>query len=180
MDNTMLLRLAMVLQDKAPSTLDKYTCKLSLSILLDYRDGISIDELCDKINEQFKLDFTVEEISTAIQRKGSPSIINDRGILKITDKAAKALQQSDSLAEELRRIIRQFVEASDNEIDEDKLFNLLMDYLYTCFNSNVDNLLTLFDKKSISTQNAVFEASNEEIAIINEFLSWENKEKDNR
>ena len=43
MDNNMLLRLAMVLQDKAPSTLDKYICKLGASILVDFNEGISID-----------------------------------------------------------------------------------------------------------------------------------------
>ena len=178
MDNSMLLRLALVLQNKAPSTIDKYICNISASILMDYRDGVSVDSLCEKINDEFSLDFTIPEITDAIQRKGSSLITNENGLLRLTDKAAKTLQQSDSLTEELRQIIRQFADVSPNNVDINKLYNLLIDYLYACFNSNVDNLLALFDKKEVTTQHAVFEASNEEVALINSFMAWDNKEKD--
>lgn len=179
MDNNMLLRLAMVLQDKAPSTLDKYICKLGASILADFNEGMSLDELCEQINDQFNLDFTIEEISSAIERKGtSSSLILRNGSVKLADKALKALETSNSLAGELKGIIRQFAEVSESDVNEGELQDLLTTYLYACFNSNVDNLLALFDRKPISTQNSVFEATNEEIALVNEFLSWENKEKD--
>ncbi len=179
MTETMLLRLAMVLQDKAPSTLDKYICKLAASILVDFDEEITIDELCGKINEQFNLDFTIEEISSAIERKGpSSSLIIHNGSVKLVEKAAKALKKSNSLAGELKEIIRQFAEASETDVNEAELQNLLTTYLYACFNSNVDNLLALFDRRPLSAQNSVFEASNEEIALINEFLSWDNNEKD--
>ena len=70
-----LLRLAMVLQDQAPTTLNKYICKLAEVVLLDYPDGINIFQLDEILNNQFNLSFTEEEIRTAISKKGQKRII---------------------------------------------------------------------------------------------------------
>ena len=70
MTETMLLRLAMVLQNQAPSTLNKYICKLAEAILMEYPDGLSVYALQEALVEHFNLSFTEEEIEEAISKKG--------------------------------------------------------------------------------------------------------------
>ncbi|WP_417053822.1 hypothetical protein [Dysosmobacter sp.] len=76
MTETMLLRLAMVLQNQAPSTLNKYICKLAEAILMEYPDGLSVYALQEALVEHFHLfeqkvspgvnafEATAEEITT--------------------------------------------------------------------------------------------------------------------
>lgn len=70
MTEAMLLRLAMVLQNQAPSTLNKYICKLAEAILMEYPDGLSVYALREALIEHFNLSFTEEEIEEAILKKG--------------------------------------------------------------------------------------------------------------
>lgn len=65
----MLLRFAMILQSQAPSTLNKYICKLAEAVLIEYNTGLSLYSLGQIINSQFNLAFTEEEIDTAILKK---------------------------------------------------------------------------------------------------------------
>lgn len=173
-----LLRLAMVLQDKAPSTLDKYICKLATSVLVDYPEGLKKSALSQKLNEQFNLDFTESEIENAITRKGANDIRDEAGLYYVSDKTARLMQNSVSLSDSLEKTIDRYLENCGHKKDARTVHELLMKYLYYCFNSNVDNLLSLFDRKEISPHNAVFEGSNDEILIINEFLSWADNDKD--
>ena len=64
-----LLRLAMVLQNQAPSTLNKYICKLAEAILLDSSEGMTLFVLSNSLNAQFNLSFTEEEVKQAIAKK---------------------------------------------------------------------------------------------------------------
>lgn len=178
MDEEKLLRLAMVLQNQAPSTMEKYVCQLGASILVEYPNGIVLDELCEKMNEQFNLSFTIDEIRNSIQRKGSSSLIVEGDVVKLSEKAFNQVVQSKTLSEEFHEILKKYIESTDKAIDENKLYSFLLEYLYTCFNSNVDNLRALFDARGEFPQSAVFEGSDEEIDQINAFLSWDNKEKD--
>ena len=173
-----LLRLAMVLQDKAPSTLDKYICKLATSILFDYPEGLNKTALSQKLNEQFNLDFTEREIENAIQRKGASTIKIEADLYYITDRTARLMQNSVSFSDSLERTINRYLQASGREENGKAVHELLMKYLYYCFNSNVDNLLSLFNKKEISPESAVFEATNDEIITINGFLAWPDNDKD--
>lgn len=49
MTEQMLIRLAMVVQDQAPSTLNKYICKLAEAILIEYPEGLSLFDLEEAI-----------------------------------------------------------------------------------------------------------------------------------
>lgn len=64
-----LFRLAMILQNQAPSTLNKYVCKLSEIVLSECPDGLSLDNLTETVEEQFNLTFSPDEIRTAIEKK---------------------------------------------------------------------------------------------------------------
>jgi len=86
-----IIRLAMVLQNQAPSTLDKYVCKLAEVILYEQSDGMDAASLSTAINEQFSLSFTYTEISHAISRKSNQRIITSRRVYYLEPKARKSL-----------------------------------------------------------------------------------------
>lgn len=172
-----LLRLAMVLQNQAPSTLNKYICKLAEAVLLDYPDGVSLFNLSNSLNTQFNLAFTEEEIKQAISRKGQNRIIEDNGLYTLSASAHKKLLLQTTISEDLNKIVDEFLQVFSLEKTSEQITALLLKYFYYCFNSNVDNLLSLFENRVASVSTA-FEASTEDITIINDFITWDNAKKD--
>lgn len=177
MTEQMLLRLAMVLQNQAPTTLNKYICKLAEAVLLDYPDGISLFDLSTSINTQFNLAFTEEEIVQAIVQKGRSSIVKEGGVYRLSAAAQRKLVMQSSLSEELTQIVQSFCETFELKDSATDVSSLLLRYFYYCFNSNVDNLLSLFEKRATPDTSA-FESSAEDITIINCFITWDNPQKD--
>ena len=177
MTEQMLLRLAMVLQNQAPTTLNKYICNLAEAVLLDYPEGISLFDLNGLLNTQFNLAFTEEEIIQAIVQKGRNRIVNEGNVYKLTQATQRKLSMQSSISEELTQIIQSFCESFGLENTATDVSSLLLRYFYYCFNSNVDNLLSLFEKRTASDANA-FESNAEDIAIINCFITWDNPQKD--
>ena len=84
MTEQMLLRFAMILQSQAPSTLNKYICKLAEAVLLEYHEGLRLYELNQAINSQFSLAFTEEEIEAAIAKKGQGRILVSNGTYSLS------------------------------------------------------------------------------------------------
>lgn len=176
MTETMLLRLAMVLQNQAPSTLNKYICKLAEAILMEYPDGLSVYALQEALVEHFNLSFTEEEIEEAISKKGQNKITMSDTLVFLLPTAQKSLELQPLLSEELNAVICEFVNVFPHCGTKETVSALLLKYLYFCFNSNVDNLLHLFEQKVSPGVNA-FEATAEEITTINEFITWDNSKK---
>lgn len=172
-----LLRLAMILQNQAPSTLNKYISKLAEAILLDFQDGATLFELSSSFNTQFNLAFTEEEIKQAIAKKGQGIIIKSDGKYKLSSSAQKKLLLQTTISEDLTKIVEEFIKAFSLKKSSELITSLLLKYFYFCFNSNVDNLLSLFEKKVEDIATA-FEGSIEEITIINDFITWKNPKKD--
>ncbi len=171
-----LLRLAMVLQNQAPTTLNKYICKIAEAVLLDYPDGISLYDLSNCMSKQFSLDFTEEEIKEAISKKGNNRIISSGTVLKLTASTQKKLAMQTSLSKELEDIIDTFIAAFSVEKQAQEISALLLKYFYHCFDSNVENLLSLLEMHTAVKANT-FEASVDEIAVINDFIAWDNPQK---
>ena len=177
MTEQMLLRFAMILQSQAPSTLNRYICKLVEAVLLEHQTGLSSHALSQAINTQFNLAFTEEEIETAILKKSQGRILIANGVYSLSTSAIQSLSTQQPLSRKLDAIISKFVREADIDTPVSEVASLLLKYLYYCFNSNVDNLLSLFAEK-ITYGVESFEASAEEIAIINAFVAWEDSEKD--
>ena len=67
MTEQMLLRFAMILQNQAPSTLNKYICKLAEAVLLEHNTGLSLYALSQAINSQSRVLGVVSKLSRGIQ-----------------------------------------------------------------------------------------------------------------
>ena len=178
MNEQMLFRLAMILQSQAPSTLNKAICKLAETILCDHEDGLSIAELQDSINQQFNLAFSSEEIKNALDRKARNEVFFIKDKVLIRDHVKQKVLAETPFSESLRQVVEKFCSVYSCEMKTEEISDLLIRYLYYCFNSNVDNLLSLCDRRMMETATSSFDATNEQIAVINGFITWENQEKD--
>ena len=177
MTEQMMTRLAMVLQNKAPSTLDKYIQKLTENILLDFQNGLSLFEIEKELNEQFNLSFTTTEIKNALNRKTNKTVQNNGEKYYISEKTRADLLQRETIAETMKKHVisfkQQYPECTSSVETIEKA---LLSYLYFCFNSNVNNLLMLLNRTEKSIQFSD-DFSNEDIKIIEVFIEWDNNEK---
>lgn len=67
MTEQMLLRFAMILQSQAPSTLNKYICKLVEAVLLEHQAGLSLYTLSQAINKVGPLSKPFSEYTTSLK-----------------------------------------------------------------------------------------------------------------
>jgi len=171
-----IIRLAMVLQNQAPSTLDKYVCKLVEVILFEQSDGMDIANLSAAINEQFSLSFTFTEISRAINRKSNHRVKCSNGTYYLAPTIRESLASLPTIESQLRSYVNTFVDEVKPTWSSKDVYDLLMRFLYYSFNSNVSNLLTLLNKGQVSN-GVVFEATNDELVVVNSFISWDNDSK---
>ncbi len=176
-----LLRLSMILENQGATTRDKYICKFAEYILFDSeKNEQSSLEICTRIKNKFLLEFDITEIETAIKAKGRGRIVKNGLYYQLSEKTANQLAAQSSALEKLKYYLKLFSDER-TDFDENALLSLIQSFLYYCFNSNAQNLLTIMDgdseKISFLRFNSEFNPSSEEIEIINEFLRWENDDK---
>jgi hypothetical protein len=177
MTEQMMTRLAMVLQNKAPSTLEKYIQKLAENVLVDYENGLSLLELEKEILDKFNLSFSTKEIQNALKQNSNKSIHFNKEKYFITEKTRSDLLKLEPITNTLKKQVTNFLKQhEDFNYPATQIENSLLSYLYFCFNSNVNNLLSLLNKedKQLSYSD---EFSDEDVEIINEFIEWDNDEK---
>lgn len=173
-----MMRLAMVLQNQAPTTLDKYITNLVENILFNHPKGMDVVSLAKSLNDQFNLSFTVDEIANALKKKGAKRIILESGNYSLSPKVKNSLSKKTTPLQTLEALIELFLESEQLDYNTENFSKLLKKYFYFAFNSNIENLLFLINKSDININSFSFEADNEEIQIINRFLMWNNAEKD--
>lgn len=177
MTEQMMTRLAMVLQNKAPSTLEKYIQKLAENVLVDYENGLFLLELEKEILDKFNLSFSTKEIQNALKQNSNKSIHFNKEKYFITEKTRSDLLKLEPITNTLKKQVTNFLKQhEDFNYPATQIENSLLSYLYFCFNSNVNNLLSLLNKedKQLSYSD---EFSDEDVEIINEFIEWDNDEK---
>lgn len=168
--------MALVLQNQAATSLEKNLCSIVTVVLLDSQEStLSIDTIAVRIKEKFSLDFDCGEIRNAIIKKGNGSVTLDNFGASLTTPARLRFEREDTLQQRLSLSIRRFM--SEYSLKADFNFeNLVVSYIYHSFNTNTNNLLYLLKYRSIP-EDAKFNATNEEISALNDFLNWEDKEK---
>lgn len=171
------LRLALALDNQTATTVDKYTCKLVECVLFDTKGtGLTSVELCKQIKDQFQLEFDILELENAIKTKSKGRIICINQQYQLSPKALNQLAKLKDPISLLNEYVRQFLLISNKECSQETLSEKLQEYLYYSFNSSVENLLSLLEIKPIDNING-FSASNDMVQLINEFIIWDNADK---
>lgn len=177
MNEDKVLRISLIMQDQSATTVDKYICKL-VEFVIYTSEGklLTAVDLCKSINEQFKLEFDVDELKKAIKNKSRGRIVYINNAYSITEKVEEQLSEQVDPITMLKEYINQFIEECNKQYDKDELLNELQKYLYYSFNSSLSNLLGILDNKPLSAMNELI-VSNELVVQINEFISWDNDGK---
>ena len=176
-----LLRLAMKLENQGATTRDRYICKFVEYVLFDSeKSELSSLEICTCIKNRFQLEFDLTEIEAAVKKRGIGRLEETQGYYRLTPKVANQLSSQKSSLDQLRSYLTLFSQDRPN-VDIEATLMLVQKYLYFCFNSNASNLLSLIGENpkhiDSTTFTAEFNPSQEEIDIINDFIHWENAEK---
>lgn len=176
-----LLRLAMILENQGATTRDRYICKFVEYVLFDSeKSELSSLEICTCIKNRFQLEFDLTEIEAAVKKRGIGRLEETQGYYRLTPKVANQLSSQKSSLDQLRSYLTLFSQDRPN-VDIEATLMLVQKYLYFCFNSNASNLLSLIGENpkhiDSTTFTAEFNPSQEEIDIINDFIHWENAEK---
>ena len=176
-----LLRLAMILENQGATTRDRYICKFVEYVLFDSeKSELSSLEICTCIKNRFQLEFDLTEIEAAVKKRGIGRLEETQGYYRLTPKVANQLSSQKSSLDQLRSYLTLFSQDRPN-VDIEATSMLVQKYLYFCFNSNASNLLSLIGENpkhiDSTTFTAEFNPSQEEIDIINDFIHWENAEK---
>lgn len=165
------------MEDQSATTIDKYICKLVECVLFYSQDKqLSSTDLFRQINEQFKLEFDILEIENAIKNKSHGRIVCVNQKYQLTPNAIYQLSQQSDPISLLKKYIEQFLSDIGKNYDKNELLTKLQEYLYYCFNSSTDNLLSLLQVKPLAIAND-FSVSNDMVKQINEFILWNNNDK---
>ena len=176
MEENLLFRMNFILQDNAGTTLEANLVKFVEWVLLMKDEPMSIEEIKTQIEDEYKLEFSTEEIRKSIRNKGK-HILHDNELFFLEPQYSNTIKLYPSITEELEKYVFKATNELQLEVDEERYLNLIKRYLYYCFNANKETLLALINHKEI-----LFDLktgfNNEEIKLINCFLQWDNEDKD--
>lgn len=186
MDKTSYLRYSFLLSDSGATTFNTNLKKLIMLVLAErYGEGLIVHEIVQAIQNKFGIEFTDTEIVSAIRNSNKEILLLEKkddpvyNRYDLTPKAYEKIHDQDTSVT-LKSFVRRFLDASpDVEMEEDKVHDLLVHFFYISFNSNVENILALLNKKDIPLAQDSFDCfQNNEKMVINSFLDWQNQEKD--
>ena len=178
MNQKTLIRFALTIQNNAPTTINKYICKLSESIIFESKKNtLSALEISQKIKEVYALEFDVEEIKNALKQRGNEDILMlETDKYQLSVKAVDKQKQQDNPIDILNKYINEFLNEFSTSFSVEQIKDLVLKYIYYCFNSTADNLMALI-KSDIKNPLKDFSGTKEEIETINDFIRWDNLEK---
>lgn len=172
-----VLRLAISMEDRAPTTIEKYICKLVECVLFDSpQNSLTIIEICESIKSNYQLEFDVMEIQNSIKKKGKNRIDLHNLNYQLSTKARDSLSKQPDMLSILKKHISNYAKTNNLVLNEIEFLDLILRYLYFCFNSNIKNLMTLLQNHNNGVVDT-FSASNSDIEAINGFITWDNDEK---
>ncbi|MEN6637069.1 MAG: hypothetical protein ABFC56_14545 [Clostridiaceae bacterium] len=176
MNDQQFMRIALALQNQSATTFDKNLSSIIAVILLDSEEShLSAESIAESIRERFSLEVDYLEVINAISRKGTDKISSDESGYFLTEPARIRLKSLVPFEEQLSQCISEYCE--ENRCESKKsLQELILRYVYFCFNASSSNLLYLLHHNGVP-KNTDFIANNEEIVLINNFLAWDNVDK---
>ena len=163
--------MSFIIQDNAATSLESNLVKIIEAVI--YESGLpslQSEDIQRLIEEYCGLTFSLDEINRAVKRRGRNLIVTGKNI-SLQPSYRIMLSSRGSFESELEKYVQMAVRELRMDASVDVLCNLLTEYLYYCFNSNKDTLLSLVRNNPVSDKQKL-EMGNNDIALINQFLSW--------
>ena len=150
--------------------------------------GMTVVEIIEQLEAKYSLNFSDSEVLEVLRKKGQSQKIlcieenKDSSLNKyaITPEEYENIYQRDSKSK-IDGFIAQFLDShSDITFSKDEMLDLLNKHFYMVFNSNAATILDLINNKYDYAKNLnteKFEFSIDEKEAINQFLYWNEPEK---
>lgn len=184
-DVSSYLRLALMFGENKANSFRKNLEKMIALVLFEkYSQGLTVTEIISDIKEKYSLEFSDSEIIGAIQHRHQSKIIqtNDE-TEEINKRYSITPKEYESIARKtddstILEMVEMFINTHESiMISSTEFTELLKRYLYNTFNSNADTVLALVTGENVEIKETSQEYSNEEKKILNEFIYWDNSEK---
>lgn len=175
------IRLAFVLSNSQASKFKTNLKKIVKIILMDhYPKSLNSYEISRYIKDAYSLDFVYKEIDNTIGKDKS-FIVQKKNELNYYSLVPGIYQKliAKNNNNNLISILDRYISENDVGMDIDKLEDIILKFFYNTFNNDVQTLLKLLDKNSDIEDNTIEieEFNSDEELIINNFLNWDNKDK---
>lgn len=173
------LRLAILLSDSDSNSFNIILLKIIEVILYEEQKRLTKQQLIDVIKNKYGLTFVEEEITHALEKqKRNLVLILNKYQLALSPEGDKKYRDKEK-KDEIHKILKKFFEENNNDIDEfSKYEKVLYTFFLNSINNNIKDLLLITNKTKISPLLNNTKFSNQDKLFINNFLNWENKEKD--
>lgn len=182
MNQQKIFRMAAVLGDSSASNFRTNLKKIVKLILFDnYGKSLKISEIIEALHETYMLEFAYNEVEDAIKNEKGIVVYdnNDDVLNQYTINPAEYEKMKNLESVNIDKFIRIFIENSQCEYDFDTLKELIYKFLYNTFNADKNTVLELmnFCNSSDTDGNLDIKFEPDEARIINDFLNWDYKPK---
>lgn len=178
MENNDLFRLSFISSNSSNVSLKSNLRRLAYSIFYKKNNyQYSCSELINFIRSEYNLEFSTQEISEAIKDDSCLEKIpdNENTKYRLTIKKYQEISTTER-NKSLPAIIKKYLLSFENKYDFEKVEELITGYLFQTFNKNKNSILQLLGN-NCSEELENYDYSDDEKLIINNFLNWEDEDK---
>ena len=177
--NDYLFRLALVVNTSHSKFNDNLASIVVYILFMDRESSalMSVSEIQAGIRRNLGLEFTTKEISQCITENSSLFIGSVKDKISLSEEGAKKVHEDRSI--EISRVFDRYKNMYEISMSINELSDLLYSFLYKSLGQNIADLLTVVRNvnASRSTEISLDGYSNEQRKIINDFIDWDDKEK---
>lgn len=180
MDNSQYMSVIAFMDEDSGIAGDQYLlefCKIAL--FQNGYEGMNVLGLRDAVQRIVPFDYTEEDIVRVIDELGKADIELCGEKYELKSNAEKEIQSREK-GFALRKYIDDYCDKfipKESKIDRGKLCDLVTRFLFEKFQESVEQIFSLLDEHSELSLNYSEEYSEEERHFINDFLFWDNDEK---
>ncbi len=174
MVNNYLFRLALVVNTSHAKFYDNLANIIVYVLYVDDKTELTVGEITQQILEKLSLEFTEKEILAAIQGTPSLFICRPKHLYSLSETGiAKVHEDRDA---EMHKVIDAFRQEFNLTKTSEEVSSVVYKFLHGCLNQNIELLLNVIqgEKEKFSS---IEYLSNEERKIVNDFIDWDNTEK---
>jgi hypothetical protein len=177
---TLIRTSAIIYADEINSKTTNTIRRKFVESILVFNDNkpLHLDALINEIESNFKLTFSEKEVEEIINNCDDFEFNQIKKEISLTQKRYTALTQKE--LSQIGDCIKEFVKVSSNVNNEQQTNEIVMKYLYYLMNTNMQLYSYILKSKDDALKNISVDSkqfNENEICTINEFLAWNNPEK---
>lgn len=180
------LRFAFIIGDGQTTTFNRNLAKIVKSVLFDeYGTSITINQIIDKIQKTYSLEFSDAEVLGVIRRYSAEFIETHSTKDPVYHTYTIRPNEYEKMKEispisSIETMFTRFIEECCLGCSYESVRELIYKHIYHVFNVDISTILALmnYKEKVIDVIDHDFLYSTDEIAILNAFLNWDDKIKD--